>query len=98
VGVLLGRVAGGKLGRWTAGIGVAAATVQVVGLSRWVLFVPGISDGAIVPARTAGAYHSFELLHTWLGKVLGETIGYALTRRSPSSSCSPSPGPSPRDG
>jgi Domain of unknown function (DUF4386) len=79
VGVLLGRIAGGKLGRWIAGFGVAAATVQVIGLSRWVLFVPGISDDATVPSRTADAHHTFELLHTWLGEVLGETIGYALT-------------------
>jgi hypothetical protein len=79
VGVLLGRLAGGKLGRWIAGMGVAAATVQVVGLSRWVLLIPRVSDDAIVPSRTADAHHTFELLHTWLGKALGETVGYALT-------------------
>ncbi len=33
----------------------------------------------MVPAHTAAAHHTFELLHTWLGTVLGETIGYALT-------------------
>ena len=27
----------------------------------------------------ADAHHTFELLHTWLGTVIGETIGYALT-------------------
>ena len=53
--------------------------MQVIGLSRWVLFVPRISDDALVPAHTADAHHTFELLHTWLGKALGETIGYALT-------------------
>jgi hypothetical protein len=78
-GVLLGRLAGGRLGRWIAGVGVAAAVVQVVGLSRWVLFVPGISDDALVPGHAADAHHRFELLHTWLGKALGETAGYALT-------------------
>lgn len=78
-GILLGRLTGGPLGRWTAGVGIAAATVQVVGLSRWVLFVPGISDAATDPARTTDAQHDFELLHTWLGEILGETIGYALT-------------------
>jgi hypothetical protein len=67
-GVLLGRMAGGAQGRWIAGIGIAAATVQVVGLSRWVLFVPGITDE-----------HRFELLHLWLGEIIGETTGYALT-------------------
>ena len=30
-------------------------------------------------SRTADARHTFELLHTWLGEVVGETIGYALT-------------------
>lgn len=79
VGVLLGRVAGGRVGAWIAGVGVAAATVQVIGLSRWVLLIPRVSDDASVPSHTADAHHTFELLHTWLGTVLGETVGYALT-------------------
>jgi hypothetical protein len=57
----------------------AAALVQVIGLSRWVLFVPGLSDDALDPARAQDAYHRFQLLHTWLGTVIGETTGYALT-------------------
>jgi hypothetical protein len=79
VGILLGRLAGGKLAKWIAGIGVAAATVQVIGLSRWVLFIPRVSDDALVPSRQADAHHAFDLLHTWLGQALGETVGYALT-------------------
>ena len=78
-GILLGRLAGGPRGRWIAGIGVVAAVVQVIGLSRWVLLVPSISSNATDPSRTADAHHSFELVHTWLGTILGETIGYALT-------------------
>ena len=78
-GIYLGRIAGGTLGRWIAVTGVAAAAVQVIGLSRWVLLVPGLSADATDPARTADAYRRFELLHTWLGTILGETIGYALT-------------------
>jgi len=78
-GVLLGRLAGGVLGRWIAVVGVAAATVQVVGLQRWVTLVPGISEDALDPSRRADAEARFELLHTVLGKVVGETIGYALT-------------------
>jgi hypothetical protein len=78
-GILLGRLAGGSRGRWIAVLGVVAAVVQVVGLSRWVLLVPGISQDALDPARTTAAHHSFELVHTWLGTILGETIGYALT-------------------
>jgi hypothetical protein len=78
-GILLGRLAGGSQGRWIARLGVVAAVVQVVGLSRWVLLVPGISRDGTDPARTADAHHTFELVHTWLGTILGETIGYALT-------------------
>jgi hypothetical protein len=78
-GILLGRLAGGPRGRWIAGVGVVAAAVQAIGLSRWVLLVPSISHDATDPSRTAGAHHSFELVHTWLGTILGETIGYALT-------------------
>ena len=79
IGVLLGRIAGGTLGRWIAGVGIAGATVQVVGLSRWVLLIPGVSDDAAVPALAADARHTFELLHFWLGTIVGETVGYALT-------------------
>ena len=79
VGVLLGRIAGGTLGRWIAGVGIAAAAVQVIGLSRWVLLIPGVSDDPTVPALTADAHRTFESLHFWLGTVIGETIGYALT-------------------
>lgn len=67
IGIALGRIAGGRRGRWIAGLGIAAATVQVIGLSRWVLLVPHVDAG------------TFETLHTWLGEVLGETVGYALT-------------------
>ena len=78
-GVLLGRLAGGGRGRWIAGLGVAAAAVQVIGLSRWLLLVPGISARATDPAGTAAAHHAFRLAHTWLGTIIGETVGYALT-------------------
>jgi Domain of unknown function (DUF4386) len=97
-GILLGRLAGGGRGRWIAGLGVAAAAVQVIGLSRWVLLVPGISRDALDPARTAAAHHSFELAHTWLGSVLGETIGYALTATFTVLVTSRSPAPSPPGG
>ena len=78
-GIWLGRIAGGTLGRWIAGLGVAAATVQVIGLQRWVTMVPGISEDALDPARRADAEDRFELLHLVLGKAIGETLGYALT-------------------
>ena len=72
-------VVGGILGRWIAGVGIAAATVQVVGLQRWLTLVPGISDDALNPAHRASAEDRFELWHNLLGKAIGETLGYALT-------------------
>jgi hypothetical protein len=78
-GILLGRLAGGTLGRWIAAVGVAAATVQVVGLQRWITLVPGISDDALDPSRRADAEERFEFWHLVLGKIIGETIGYLLT-------------------
>ena len=79
IAILLGRIARNSLTPWIIGFGVAAAVVQVIGLSRWVVLVPRISDDSLVPGRTASAEHTFGLVHTWLGTVLGETIGYALT-------------------
>src|SRR3954471_16503799 len=78
-GIWLGRIAGGTLGKWIAGVGVAAATVQVIGLQRWFTLVPGISDDALDPARRARAEDRFELWHAVLGQAIGETLGYALT-------------------
>ena len=78
-GVWLGRLVGGTLGRWITITGVAAATVQVVGLQRWVTLVPGISQDALDASLRAAAEDRFELYHLVLGKIVGETIGYALT-------------------
>jgi hypothetical protein len=78
-GVWLGRLTGGALGRWIAGVGIAAAVVQVVGLQRWATLVPGIGQDALDPARRAAAEDRFELWHNVLGKAIGETLGYALT-------------------
>jgi hypothetical protein len=40
---------------------------------------PRSTRAAAWSSRTAEAHHTFGLVHTWLGTVLGETIGYALT-------------------
>jgi hypothetical protein len=58
---------------------VAAATVQVIGLARWFVLVPGISRDVTDPALADDARRRFELFHSWLGTMLGETVGYALT-------------------
>lgn len=78
-GVALGRLAGDRLGRWIAATGIGAATVQVIGLQRWVTLVPGIAKDALDPTLQEDAEARFEFWHILLGKVVGETIGYALT-------------------
>ena len=78
-GIWLGRLVGGPRGRTIAVVGIAAATVQVVGLQRWVTLVPTISQEALDPTRHADAVHRFELFHTVLGTIIGEILGYALT-------------------
>ena len=78
-GLLLARLADNSTSLWIATTGIGAAVVQVVGLSRWFLFVPGVSADALIPGQTADAQHTFELLHLWLGNVVGETLGYLLT-------------------
>ena len=78
-GIWLGRIAAGTLGKWITGVGITAATVQVVGLQRWLTLVPGTSEDALDPAKQAAAEDSFQLWHTLLGKAIGETLGYALT-------------------
>jgi hypothetical protein len=78
-GFALGRLTGGRLGRWIAVVGMAAATVQVIGLQRWVTLVPDIAEDALDPSARDDAEARFELWHVLLGKVVGETIGYALT-------------------
>ncbi|SFB40077.1 protein of unknown function [Nocardioides alpinus] len=75
----LGRVVGGTLGRAIAVTGIGAAVVQVIGLQRWVTLIPGVARDALDPSRRVAAEERFELLHTVLGKVIGETVGYALT-------------------
>lgn len=81
--VLLRRAGRGGAARWSARVGVAAAVVQVIGLSRWLVLVPGLADRALDPSASAGqradALDTFHTAHTWLGTALGETAGYALT-------------------
>ena len=71
IAVILGRIAGNDLGRWSTRVGIAAAAVQVVGLLRWPLIVPGLADD--------NDTDTFETVHTVLGTLVGETLGYALT-------------------
>jgi hypothetical protein len=62
-------------------VGIAAALVQVIGLARWPLLVPGFAADASSsdPKVAAGARDSFLLAHRFLGTLVGETLGYLLT-------------------
>jgi Domain of unknown function (DUF4386) len=71
IALLLGRLAANELGRLSIGVGIAAAVVQVIGLSRWPLIVPSLADD--------NDTDTFDTVHTLLGTVVGETFGYLLT-------------------
>ena len=81
--ILLARLGQGRAATWSARVGVAAAIVQVVGLSRWFVLVPGYADRALdpsaSPAEQADAVSDFETAHDVLGTAIGETLGYTLT-------------------
>lgn len=68
IAVILGRLGSGRMAVWT---GVLAAFVQVIGLSRWLLIVPGLAQ--------KGDLATFQLLNTILGTIVGETFGYLFT-------------------
>ena len=81
--ILLARLGQGSAAKWSARVGVAAAIVQVIGLSRWFVLVPDYADRALDPSASpdeqADAVSDFETAHDVLGAALGETLGYTLT-------------------
>lgn len=81
--ILLARRGQGRAATWSARVGVAAAIVQVVGLSRWFVLVPDYADRALAPSSSpteqADAVSDFETAHDVLGTAIGETLGYTLT-------------------
>jgi Domain of unknown function (DUF4386) len=62
-------------------VGVAAATVQTIGLARWILLVPGFAHDAASgdPTKVSNAENHFHTAHVILGNIIGETFGYILT-------------------
>lgn len=71
IAVLLSYQFPGRLSRTTMWVGIAAAVVQVIGLLRWPFIVPTLIAN--------GDTETFELLHTILGTIIGETLGYLFT-------------------
>jgi len=62
-------------------VGIVAAAVQVIGLLRWPILVPGYaSDAASAdPGVAPAARDSFTTASDILGTAIGETVGYLLT-------------------
>ena len=69
IAIGVGKLSARRAMRAAVAAGVAAAAVQVVGLLRWPILVPGYAaDGDADGYRTAGDI---------LGTAIGETLGYA---------------------
>lgn len=81
IAIGVGRLRSDRYMRLAVPIGIAAAVVQVIGLSRWPLLVPGFANDAVNgnPATAAAAADHFHAASTILGTVIGETFGYLLT-------------------
>ncbi|GAA1862852.1 hypothetical protein GCM10009836_48990 [Pseudonocardia ailaonensis] len=71
VAVGVGRLSGRRAMRWAVPVGILAAVVQVTGLLRWPLLVPGWA--------ASGDVESFRTANLVLGTLVGETGGYLLT-------------------
>ena len=71
VAIGVGRLSSARAMRLAVPVGITAAVVQVIGLLRWPILVPGYAaDGNADAFRTASDL---------LGTALGETLGYLLT-------------------
>ena len=71
IAIGVGRLSDARAMRFAVPVGIAAAVVQVIGLSRWPILVPGYAaDGDTESFRTASDI---------LGTAIGETLGYFLT-------------------
>jgi hypothetical protein len=81
IAIGVGRLASTRVMRVAVRVGIAAAAVQVVGLLRWPLIVPGCASDAASgdAAVAAGARDSFSTASDILGTAIGETLGYLLT-------------------
>ena len=81
IAIGVGRLSSARPMRIAVGVGIAAAIVQVIGLLRWPLLVPGFAADAASadPAKAADARDAFSTAGDILGTAIGETLGYLLT-------------------
>ena len=71
IAIGVGRLSQARPMWFAVRVGIAAAVVQVIGLARWPLLVPGFAADDDQDA--------FETAHHVLGTAIGETLGYFLT-------------------
>ena len=71
IAIGVGRMSTSRAMGIAVSLGIAAAAVQVIGLLRWPLLVPGFASDS----DTGG----FTTAHDVLGVAIGETLGYLLT-------------------
>lgn len=71
IAIGVGRLSPARAMRIAVRVGIAAAAVQVIGLLRWPILVPGYAAD--------GDSDSFATASDILGTAIGETLGYLLT-------------------
>jgi hypothetical protein len=81
IAIGVGRLSSTPVMRIATRVGIAAAAVQVIGLMRWPILVPGYASDSVSgsPGVAAHARDSFSTASDILGTGIGETLGYALT-------------------
>ena len=71
IAIGVGRLSSERAMRNAVRVGIAAAVVQVIGLLRWPILVPGYAAD--------GNTDAFSTASDILGTAIGETVGYLLT-------------------
>jgi len=71
IAIGVGRLSSERAMRIAVRVGIAAAVVQVIGLLRWPILVPGYAAD--------GNTSAFSTASDILGTAIGETVGYLLT-------------------
>ena len=81
IAIGVGRLSSARAMRIAVPVGIAAAVVQVIGLMRWPILVPGYAaDAASANAAVAAdGRDAFTTASDILGTAIGETVGYLLT-------------------
>lgn len=81
IAIGVGRLSAERAMRFAVPVGIAAAAVQVIGLLRWPILVPGYASDAVGsdPSAAESGRDAFTTASDILGVALGETLGYLLT-------------------